>query len=198
MNPSTNDSFNNYLRIYGGDYDAYMNDLNNLINRAPGYYDTALFDVIPFVISDIYRRPILIWTSYVNSIPTLALGPQMQNSDNLNSEILQIAQNAAENHYYNIQPIASTVCTISKPPRKKRKLNINTKNVVKHEHLNDVKSKHSIGMVKNTNNFMNANNILTKNKWDNNKFLEILYFCLLTFKHEERYIFRSFTSHKLS
>eukprot|EP01083_Nonionella_stella_P013057 36842_1 len=151
-----------YYRMYetaGGNREQYFADLRALITRSDTFWDSLLMDIVPFIISDVYLRPVLIWQSYPDALPVLLLGPEARGAVEIEFEPLSIARHAIENHYYNVQTTQRS--SSSSPPKKKRKLNPS-----KSKYINSEK-------------YMESNNAFIRNPYDNNTYLFILYLCVL-------------------
>lgn len=206
---------NTYLQMYiriGGNRRRYLDDLNLLITRGHNYWNSLLFDIIPFAISDVLQRPILIFSSHHDSWPILVMGENMRRNVNADPQYLQIALNSAQNHYYNVRSQQSRNDHIK--ARKKRKLSEmenapmqNNEKRLKHEKLpNNQKNKPLVGVetvekkqrympeydkskYKSDNEFVKMNRIFIRSRYDNDTFLLILYYVLFNFHQGGNLVF---------
>ena len=181
-NPASQVYINMYIRS-GGNMHQFNQDLNRIRFRESSFWDSLLFDIIPFVISDIYNQPLLIWQSYINSFPIVIIGPNSRQTSDINIEFIQIARNAALNHYFNIEndnsPNIDIQHKIKSPPLKKQKLIMSSK-----------KKCHQFGQRVSGLEYMKTNNVYIKNKYDNLDFIWILYLCLICYQIKKKYYFQ--------
>lgn len=160
-----------YYRIAGSecDFDKQLHDLDHFDKL-----DEKMHNLMLFVISDEINRPLLIWSSYVHSVPMLFIGENLRRSKNACANFVQIAFNASTGKYHNIKRIKEIKRksvkqqSISKnedtKPSKRRKLNPN--NGDKPNYMNGRE-------------YFQSQNIPIRNKYDNEIFLWLIYLCLI-------------------
>eukprot|EP01084_Bolivina_argentea_P131203 231616_1 len=186
LNPNNPDSQiyrDLFVQFYGTD-NEYRQQYHNFQHRIHGYFNSRLFDFLPLIVSDILNRPILIFDSFINASPSVIVGPNAQNSNNMIIEPIIIARNAATVHYENVVHINPN--NVKQKPKNKNAKKSSNKNafnkINKHNIANaiiDIKTttssvNHKIGRRSTGVSFCAVNDIKCTHRYENNKYLLIL------------------------